>query len=362
MITLPSGRKIGPGEKPFIIAEIGSNWRTLDDCLHSISMAKAAGADAVKFQAFDEQALYGVPQDVWARNHYQLDEVYSTDGMPDMEGKLPLDWLPKLKIKADACGIEFMCSAFSPELVAAVNPFVNLHKVASAELSHVRMLEALRDIGKPVILSTGASGPRDIERALATLRGRSDWDQVTGSANWGPFDREVVLMYCVAAYPARDIDFRMIAELKKLAPCVGFSDHTTDYGVIPKLAVDSGACVIEKHMTDIPEINTPDRPHSLTVDEFKKMVQTVRGERPFTWGSGEEKEMVTRHNRRLVAIREIKAGEPLTSDGESPNFGIYRSLVDDTHGLSPFAIGKVSGRTATRAVQAGESIGPGDFE
>jgi len=323
-IELKSGRKIGKGEKPFIIAEIGSNWTTLEDCLRSISQAKAAGADAVKFQAFSHHALYGSHQ----------------GSVPGENGTLPLDWLPKLKIKADAVGIELMCSAFSPELVKAVDPFVNVHKVASAELSHVRILEAVAATGKPVILSTGASGRADIERALEFLK-----------------PCPVVLLYCVAAYPARDIDFRMMNELKAFGCPVGYSDHTTDYGVIPARAVELGACVIEKHMTAI-EADTPDRPHALTVDEFRKMVLTIRGERPFAWGSGEENPMIVRHNRRLIATHAIPQGEQFI---EGKNFGIYRSLRDDTHGLSGFAVARVHGKIATKALAPGDAIGPGDF-
>ena len=353
MITLPSGRKISPGQPPFIIAEVGSNWRTLDDCKQSIAMAKRAGADAVKFQAFTHEALYGgPPPKVGVRFGFVGDPP--DDHRPH---ELPLDWLPILAEKAKDTGIEFMVSAFSPELVQAVDPYVNLHKVASAELSHLRILEAVRDTGKRVVLSTGASGPKDVAEALRVLETAIPTRAPNGYVppTW---EHKVVLMYCVAAYPARDIDFRMLDELKQRFECpVGYSDHTTDYNVIPRTAVEWGACVLEKHFTAI-EADTPDRPHSLTVDEFKKMVQSIKGERPFSWGSGEEKDMMTRHNRRLIATKEIKAGQTLQ---EGENFGIYRSLQEDTRGLSGFAAPSVNGRVAAKAIQAGQAIGPGDF-
>lgn len=329
MITLPSSRKIGTGQPPFIIAEVGSNWTSLDDCKRSIVQAKQAGADAVKFQAFNKRSLYGV------------DGFHSLDYSATMPGELPLDWLPILAQKARDTGIEFMCSAFSPELVRAVDPYVSIHKVASAELTHLRILESVRDAGKPVILSTGASGPIDISQARMVLGAGTS----------------VILMYCVAAYPARDIDFRMLDELSSRFHCpVGYSDHTTDYGVTPRTAVERGACVLEKHLTAI-EADTPDRPHSLTVDEFRRMVQSIRGERPFSWGSGEEQDMITRHNRRLIATKAIKAGQALK---EGVNFGIFRSLVDDTRGYSGFAVGQVHDRAAAKDLQAGQAIGPGD--
>ena len=332
MITLPSGRKIGDGEPCFIIAEVGSNWQSLDDCLHSIREAKACGADAVKFQLYSARALYG----------------FST--FSDC-GELPPEWLPKLKSEADRVGIEFMCSAFSPELIDAVDPYVNIHKVASAECTHKRMLERLREIGKPVVLSTGAHKDGDISLALSTLG-----------------DTATAVLYCVAAYPAKVIQMAKIPLLReRFKRVVGYSDHSTDALVVPKAAALAGASIIEKHVTFIEE-ETPDSPHSLVGREFRAMVSYLRDIRDDWAPTDQEKPMILRHNRRLIATRDIRAGDyliedrPMPIDGAfCPNFGIYRSLKDDTHAFHPFMVDEVHGKIAKRDIKAGDGIGPGDI-
>ena len=293
----------------------------------------------MKFQLFSPSALYGFEGGT---------DAYS----------LPLDWLPKLKEKAKACGIEFMCTAFSPELVKAVDPFVEVHKVASSDLSYPQLLQAIKATKKPVILSTGASNEGDIRTALAEFQYWFDPDDEDYVAD--PKCPLIVLMYCVSAYPAKTIDLR-VPELiaKQIHQNVGFSDHTTDIIWAPTYAALAGAVAIEKHFTAFPELDTPDRPHSLTPDEFKTMVDYIRGVRkPVIGPTPEERDMLLRFNRRLIATKDIAAGGPLVY-GET--FGAYRSLKDDTRGLSPFAWQQVEGKRATKAIARGDGIGPGDF-
>lgn len=356
MISLPSGRKIGEGEPCFIIAEVGSNWRTLDDCLESVRQAKLAGADAVKFQAFNYAALYGLrePQDEESVCR-EMEEAGALVFRCKPMAALSLDWFPALKAQADRVGIEFMCSAFSPELIDAVDPYVNIHKVASAECTHKRMLERLRKIGKPVILSTGAHGESDIKMAKSAL-----------------LDTQLVLLYCVAAYPAHEVELERISYLSRtFGTLAGYSDHTTDVLVIPAAARLVGASVIEKHVTAIENTDTPDRGHSLTMEQFRRMVGSVRNAyRTERQGTGTlapspaEREMVLRHNRRLIATRDIREGERFRACVEPgiQNFGIYRSLKDETRAFHPFLIDEVDGRVAKRAVKAGDGIGPGDID
>lgn len=334
-------KEIGDGCPPFIICEIGSNWTSLDDCLESIRQAKGAGADAVKFQLFTQKELYGV------------DQVHgltlSNDYRPPF---LNPEWLPKLKHECNKMNIEFMCTAFSPEGYDVVNPYVNIHKVASAEMTHVRILEKLRSLGKPVIMSTGASGRQDVEMAIKHLT--NDFEGET------PVQTPIVLMYCVASYPANEIDLNKIQLMKAIygLPC-GYSDHSTDVLTIPPMSIHHEACVLEKHFTAI-DADTPDKGHSLNPNQFKKMVDRIRCNGRYDINLGphpSEQPMILKHNRRLIAIKDIAKGETLQ---EGVNFGIYRSLKDDTHAFSPFAIDHVNGKASLTDIKAGNGIGPGD--
>ncbi len=305
--------------KPFIIAEVGSNFHSFDEAKDAVSLAKAVGADAVKFQMFNRREMHGF-------------------GEPTNGKAIEPDWLPRLYAKARACEISFMCTAFSVEGYALVNPFVEYHKVASCEANHVRILQALKAMGKPVLLSTGALTVSEIRAAADALRGIPS-----------------VLLYCEAAYPARQTDLRKIPQMQTLFKReIGFSDHTTDYLEMPTRAAEFGAVVIEKHFNPHELTDTPDAPHSINCDEFMSMVKRIRGELPVTLGPVKSEEpIILQHKRRCIAVRDIKAGETLRY---GDNFGFYRSLKIDVRGLSPWFADSLEGELAAKDIAQGDGL------
>lgn len=333
--------------KPFIIAEAGSNWRTFEDCKNAIPLAKNCGANAIKFQVFNFEAFYGV--DIY--NMPLRDEMLCNDVAvrTQVEGlnQLSLEWLPLLKEKADACGIELMCSSHSPELVDIVDPFVSGHIIASSDNNYPQLLLKVAEKGKPLLLQTGGSSIGDIAAALRII------NQVVSSPP------PIILMYCANASPSNQLNlFHMKDLAERFELPVGLSDHSLSSVYIPLSAHRHfNAVVIEKHVNFFDVEDTRDCAHSLDATEFKYMCDFLRGVRKHEeFGpQPEEREMFLRHNRRLMAIRDIPKDQAFVF---GYNYGAYRSLKDDPYGLSPMIWRGIEGKGALCDIKAGEPIGP----
>ncbi len=233
---------IGPEYPVYVVAEIGSNHGgDLDTARRYIATAAWAGADAAKFQL------------------YRADELYPGQDTP---GALPDSWLPHLKRECENAGVDFICSVFSLDTLAAylaVDPVAV--KIASPESHNHELIEAATVAGRPVLVATGASTWRDLDDIAATLA-----------------DEDWVLMHCTSAYPAPDAEAN-VSVIHRLAEeyqvPVGLSDHTL-HGPAPALAVALGASVIEKHLTFNRTLPGPDHGFALEPDEFRQMVSDVR--------------------------------------------------------------------------------------
>jgi len=309
--------------KPLILADIGSNHRnSLEIAYAQIEAAKAAGCDAAKFQLFTHAELYGLPG--------------------KLEYELPVEWLPKLKECADRNGIEFMCSAFSPEGVRAVDPFVTHHKLASAEMKHVEMIAAIKDTRKPWIVSTGGATKPEVQWLI------DNFD-----------DGRMTILECVALYPslAHVYDLNTFRHYDSFNIPYGLSDHTVSNSVA-LAALGLGARVFEKHFDDMDYGDaTPDSPVSLNSSEMRAYCESIH-EAYSALGDGEKSnrhqhDMAKRWRRRLIATKDLLAGDVLH---RGLNFGIYRSLVDDTRGAPPEAIEHFDGKVLSKPVKMGHSL------
>jgi N-acetylneuraminate synthase len=315
-----AGRAVGPGEPPWIVAEIGANHNgDMQLCRRIVDAARDAGADAVKFQSWSKRTLIGGAE--FARNTRYVKADPSQLSLEQAVEKYQFTPEQHREI-AQYCrkaGILFFSSVFSREEVALLESLgAPVYKIASMDVNYLGLLEDVGRTGKPVLLSTGMASLGEIETALETLRR-------AGSGS-------VALLHCVSIYPCPPeiVNLRNMETLEKAFDVpVGFSDHTLGTAVAIA-AIARGACVIEKHFTIDKGLEGWDHAVSADPRDLREIVESGRaafravGSPVRTIGTAErDKRRVFR--RRAVARRALKAGVALTDadlDFKRPGTGI----------------------------------------
>ncbi|MCU1283250.1 MAG: Uncharacterized protein JWM53_6796, partial [bacterium] len=256
-------------DRVFIIAEAGSNWRMGTPARDRqmarmlIDVAADAGADAVKFQTYRPETVYVAN----AGSSDYLSEAGIKEDISEIFADLamPYEMLPELAEYCAKRNVQFMSTPFSVADFEAVDPFVRVHKCASYENSHLRLLERFARAGKPLVMSTGASTEADVAWAVDTFRDSGG--------------RDLCLLQCTARYPA-PIDSLNLATIpwlkRRFATMVGLSDHSRHPVHGPLAAVALGARVIEKHYTLDRRLPGPDHAFAITPEELKLLVEAVR--------------------------------------------------------------------------------------
>jgi sialic acid synthase SpsE len=339
----------------FIIAEAGSNWR-MGTPERDIKMAKTlidtaseAGADAVKFQTYSSERVY--VENAGIANYLSSAGTSESINSIFEDLSMPHQMIPILSEYCKKMNIEFMSTPFSISDARMINPFVNIHKIASYEITHLRLIEFMAKTGKPIIMSTGAANHSDVEWAINHF--------------YESGGRDIILMQATARYPATfsSLNLRAISSLRESFKVpVGLSDHSRDPVVGPVSAVSLGASVIEKHFTLHNKLPGPDHTFALTPEELRYMVKAVRNcEKSLGMGTKivleEEQELKRFAQRSIQACEPIRKGDVLE---EGVNIEILRP-GKRTQGLHPKYIFEIQGRRATRDIIKGEGIVSGDY-
>ncbi|HIQ21647.1 MAG TPA: pseudaminic acid synthase [Planctomycetes bacterium] len=334
-------RRIGPGQPPYVVAEMSANHGGSFQRARAIVEAAArAGADAVKLQTYTPETLtidchrkpFRIEAGPWAGR--SLYELYS-------EAAMPWQWQPRLEQVATDLGIQLFSTPFDASAVDFLEGMdVPAYKIASFELVDLPLLERVARTGKPVLVSTGMATLGEIEEAVGALK-------AAGA-------QQIALLKCTSAYPAEpaQMNLRTIPHLAAtFGVPVGLSDHSLDPAV-PPAAVAVGAVIIEKHFTLSRSDPTPDAAFSLQPDELAALVRAVRTVHQalggVRYGPSEQERPGRRLRRSLWAVETIRAGQTLTDRN-------VRSIRPGD-GLPPRQIREVLGRKARVDIPRGTPL------
>lgn len=349
MKKIKFGNKIiGHGEPLYFIADIGANHDgDINRAYKLIELAKEAGADAAKFQNFQASKIVSKVgfeklgtqlshQSSWKKSVY---EVYE-------DASVSLDWTPLLKNKCDEVGIDFFTSAYDFESVDAVDPFVDLYKIGSGDITWIEIIEYIAKKNKPVLIATGASEMTDVVRAMNAIEAITE---------------DVVLMQCNTNYTLDKDKFRYVNlnVLKYFAQrfpnsILGLSDHTLGHATVLG-AVALGALVIEKHFTDSNDNDGPDHKFAMNPKTWRDMVDNAN-EVYYALGDGvkrieeNEKKSLIVQRRSLRAVSDFEIGHVITKK----DLEALRPIPED--GFSPYQIDELLGKVLVTPIEKGEHI------
>jgi N-acetylneuraminate synthase len=284
------GKKaLGDGHPCYIVAEIGINHNgDLDLAKRLISVAVGAGCDAVKFQKRTVDIVYTAEELSKPRES----PFGATNGDLKRGLEFNLEDYQEIDRYCREVKMPWFASCWDELSVDVINRFdVPCFKVASASLTDDNLLRHTRATGRPIILSTGMSTMRQIDRAV----------EILGTEN-------LILLHACSAYPAyyEELNLRVIPLLReRYRVPVGYSGHET--GLPSSVAAAAiGACMIERHITLDRSMWGSDHAASLEPNGVNKLVGYVRLVEK-SMGDG-VKRVLEREQPVIKKLRRIGAG------------------------------------------------------
>lgn len=322
------GRAIGPGEPPYVIAEMSANHNgSLATAFDIIDAARAAGADAVKIQTYRADTItldsdapdFMIKGGLW--DGQRLFDLYE-------KAHLPWDWHRPLFDHARRRGITIFSSPFDPTAVDLLEDLgAPAYKIASFEAVDLPLIRYVAGTGKPMIISTGMADADEIAEAIAAAR--------DGGC------RDLAILHCVSGYPApaSDYNLRTIPDMiGRFGVVTGLSDHTLD-NTTAIAAVALGAAIIEKHFTLDRNGGGPDDSFSLEPRDLEHLCSAARtcwqALGAVDYGRKSSEIGNVQFRRSLYFVQALKAGDLVPADAVRsvrPGFGAPPKAIDQVIG------------------------------
>ena len=347
-------RKIGFYEPLYFVADIAANHDgDLNRAYRLIELAKEAGAHAAKFQnfnafkiisrkGFDSLGSRLSHQKSWKKSVF---EVYK-------DASLPYEWTAKLKEKCDEVGIEYFTSPYDFETVDHVDPYVNVYKIGSGDVTWPEIIDYIASKGKPVFIATGASTLKEIKTAMKVLLKRT---------------RDIVLMQCNTNYTAspesfRYINLNVLKTYGELYPDIvlGLSDHTHGHATVLG-AIALGARIFEKHFTDDNNREGSDHKFAMNPQTWRKMMDRAN-ELYLALGDGQKRIEGNEENTAIVQRRGLRFTKDLTKGHVLEKEDLFPLRPRNKDGIPPYEKNDILGRRLTRDVEADDYIRWEDLE
>ncbi len=336
-------RMIGPGHKPFIVAEMSGNHnQSLERALEIVKAAAEAGADALKLQTYTAETM---TLDLSEKEFFIEDAVsiWKGDSLYRLYQKAytPWEWHKPIFERCKELGLICFSTPFDKSSLAFLESFdPPCYKIASFENTDIPLIRSVAATGKPLLISTGMATVAELGETVQTARQAGCVD--------------IVLLKCTSSYPASAMNTNIltIPHMRDLFDVqVGLSDHTAGIGVAVASAA-LGTTVIEKHFTLRRSDGGVDSTFSMEPEELRQLViETERAWQALghiTYGPSEAEKASLRFRRSLYVVQDMQPGDVFTVQ----NIRTIRPGL----GLSPKYLEIVLGKKINQHVKRGTPV------
>lgn len=254
--------------------------------------AKKAGADAVKFQTY-------IPEEMVFKNSVHYNSIKNTN--------LSLVQYKELKKLSKKLKLDFFSTAFDYQsYLMLLKMNVDCLKIASMDLNNFYMFDYLKKFKKPIILSTGMSNFKEINKSYNYLKKNN---------------KDIFLLHCISNYPTENKNAKIgfMQMLKKLSSWrIGFSDHSLG-NQASAIAAALGAKIIEKHFTIDNKLKGADNRDSFNTTKMIEFVGAIRETEKIVENFSNEKIrpdnfQKKKFRRYFFARKSLEKNEKITKD------------------------------------------------
>ena len=333
-------RAVGDGHPCYVIAEACVNHNgDFATAIELVEVARAAGADAIKFQLhYVEHEMVTDATPASSNFAKPLEEIIR-------ETHLTEDQHAALIEHCERVGIQYLCTAYCREAADVLAQLgVPLFKIGSGETLNFPLLKWIAKHGRPMLVATGMTELAEVDEMIDVMR-----------ATGVPFG----IAHCTSEYPPvyADINLAMLPLYKeRYGVVVGHSDHSPSiYTALG--AVAFGANILEKHFTL--DRGQPGPDHQVSIEPHE-LYELVKGTRAIEAAAGNSKRIFEREREiRAWAHHSVVTLAPIVKGVvfDEANVWVKRPGV----GIPAKKLASVMGRRAARDLPANALLAQEDI-
>ena len=329
-------------EPPHLCVEMSGNHQgDLEKTLAFVESVKRSGADSLKVQVY-------TPDTITLNSDYDDFKLNENNDWVRFEtmynlyknAHTPWPWVKEIFHLAKDINLKVFASPFDDTAIDFLEELnCPVYKIASPEITDLKLIERCAETKKPVILSTGLASTDDLDLAVDILKRKN---------------AKFSVLKCVSAYPTpiEDMNILSIPWVKTKYNCpVGLSDHTT--GAEAAFAATAlGARFIEKHFKFADDCISVDSSFSMPIEEFESFKNSIslihKSLGKPTLDIPEVAQPSLSGRRSLYVCRDIEKGEKFTNENVKS--------IRPSYGLPPKYLTTLIGKESIRNIRKGERM------